>query len=392
MKALDYIITRDEYNNSSVNKGGTFVPPLGILRNFSVADTQNPTDAELDKIFKIYWQASFDDINAFNSDRPLNFVDYIDLQNAKADAVIKEATILQVNELLQNGLVEIKNSNQSSTGAFTSTISPNTRIVSSDQISQDVEDKLQEIDYREWRVQVEDGEVTVFLNGERLLIAKTANLVALSSLLFKSLDPQDNVFLGEKYIIKLIQSTASNSRTFRGTYAAPSEVEAANINTVFGSIGLTLTDGTKLDINNVHAGDTILITVNGSDTYMPEESIYDGNKWVTITNNNSEKMDIVDIKARIKLVEDKLSVVEQNLTTLTQTVNQNKQDQTAKNTQTNDAITALTTKQAEHKQAIDSNTQGVNEFNQKKNTFLTDADIQMDDAALVALQGKVIEV
>ena len=392
MKALDYIITRDEYNNSSVNKGGTFIPPLGILRNFSVVDTQNPTDTELDKIFKMYWQAAFDDINAFNSDRPLNFVNYIDLQNAKADAVIKEATILQVNELLQNGLVEIKNSDQASTGAFTSSVSPNTRIVSSDQISQDVEDKLQEINYREWRVQVENGEVTVFLNGERLLIAKTANLVALSSLLFKSLDAQDNVFLGEKYIIKLIQSTASTSRSFQGTWDALDAQEVTDINVTFKGNGLDLRDGKKIDINNVVPGDTILINNLSDLNYLPEESVYDGTAWVTITNNNLEKADITNIKARLNTVETTLNTLEQNLTTLTQTVQQNKQDQTAKNTQTDNAITAIQNKQAADKQAIDLNTAGVTEFNQKKNTFLTNADTEMDDAALVALQGKAIEV
>lgn len=318
MKAQDYLITRQQYQDSPVNKGGVFLPPLGILRNFNVADPQAPTDAELDKIFTVYWQSAFDDINAFNSDRPLNVVQYIDLQNAKAANVIRDATILQVNELLKNGLTELKNSDQASTGAFTSTVSPNIRIVSPDQLSQDVEDKLQEVDYREWRVEVDKDEITVTLRGERLLIAKTANMIALSSLIFEGLDNQDITFLGKNKIIAIINSEIASARSFRGRWNAASVQIATDIQQVFTTTGLPLTDGNiTLTQANTIKGDTILVTVTSDPNYSPEEVVFDGVNWVQITNNNQEKLDITQIKAR-------LSQVETNLATNTQAIADNK--------------------------------------------------------------------
>lgn len=324
MKALDTIITRQEYENSPINKGGVFRAPLGVIRNFGI-QPGTETDQDLDKLFKVYWQSAFDDINAFNPDRPLGHLQYIDLVNAKAESVIKDAIILQVNELLKNGLVEIKNSDQNSTGAFTSSVSPNVRIITSDQLSQDVEDKLQEIDYREWRVSMDADGLVVSLRGERLVVAKTANLIALSSLIFEGLDANDLTFLGKNKIVKIVNDELSKSRSFKGTWNSPDVASVSNIDALHANPGLTLTDGaTILTPANTNPGDTILVTVSSDLSWAPEEIVWDGKNWIAITNNNLEKTDITSIKARLVALENQQTVHTTEIADLVAKVDANK--------------------------------------------------------------------
>ncbi len=299
MKITDFNLTRAIYNASPKNKGGTFQAPLGVIRNFGFSP-DTITDAQQDQIFNMYAQSAFDDIDAFNPDRPLPRLLYADLNNTLQET-LRDAIILQINQLLKNGLAETTETSTASTGSFTSNVTPNTKIISPDQLSQDVEDELDKIRYKEWKVvKNEDGTYTIYLDEQDLIIPKTKNGIALSAITLKGLDAADLTILGEKYVIQLIDNTIARSRAFRGTWNAADTTEVGNIDTIFASTGLALTDGTTTLITaNTVKGDTILVTVTSDVNFAPEEVIFDGVNWVPITDNNVERQDITRIDGEL---------------------------------------------------------------------------------------------
>lgn len=298
MKVTDFNLTRAIYDASPKNKGGVFDAPLGVLRNFGY--TPNTIDdAGKDKIFAMYAQSAFDDIDAFNPDRPLPRLLYTDL-NSNLQEIFRDSIILQINQLLKNGLMETTGTSTASTGSFTSSVTPNTKIVSPDQLSQDVEDELDKARYKEWQVvKNKDGSYTIYLDEQNLIIPKTKNGIALSAITIKGLDAADLTILGEKYVIQLIDNTIARSRAFRGTWNAASTAQVALIDNEFSTNGLVLTDGTVLTPANTVKGDTILISVTSDNNWSPEEVVYDSVNWVTITNNNSTNEDISEIEQQL---------------------------------------------------------------------------------------------
>lgn len=327
MKYSDINLTRNDYDNHPSNKQGVFRPPLGFIKNAGY-DQQNVTEAQLDMAFEVYKSSAFDDIDAFNVQRPLTKLQFNSFATDIQTGIIK-AIVSQINNALENGLAEKTNTSSNSTSAFSQTIESTLKINTKGQIDQDTEDALDAIDYRNWKITYDDaGNICVAFGNAEPYASKTANGFALEALTF--LEDADLDFPSVNLVKKLIAG-AIKGAVFLGVWTAASRAEVQNIDSIFQNNGLTLTNGNVITPANTNDLSTIIVEIPSDLTWKNEEKFLD-TTWKPITFNNEEFALLEKLQNDLNNLTSDVTTNTSSITALQAQLQQVITDQTAKNT------------------------------------------------------------